>query len=155
MTVHHFVLSGLTSFVDEFSRGFTGISFDTATHGEVIAVSLLRSDGSGVKIRVRMHDLDGRVECGVLEFSEIKSEISKKTVAALSGDFGAGISVKRLEVDVDGITFESGIEVSGKDGVKFIIVSGAYPYTLAIDGLGLGLPFNPEYPLDEYRAIAV
>ena len=66
-----FALHDITSLREELSRGFAQISFASAAHRRPISITLRRSDGTGLRVRCRMHDVAERVEYGVLEFEII------------------------------------------------------------------------------------
>jgi hypothetical protein len=47
---------------------------------------------------------------------------------------------------------ESGVVLSARDGGELVIVAGAFPYSLAILGIGEAPHhFEPEYPLNSYQ----
>jgi len=137
--------------------GFRRISTRTASHGKPIAVTLWRLDGSGLQIQSRMHDVAERLEVGVLEFMRIAQTGAVETALDLPKEFAERISVNKLLIDLDGPTAESGVALENRLGEEIIVVAGAYPYTLAISAPLVGgiAPFEPEYPLAQYRRVAL
>ncbi|MDN7602439.1 hypothetical protein [Burkholderia gladioli] len=153
----NFALHHINSLRKEFSSGFTRLSLAFAVHGKPISVTLWRSDGTGLQVQCRMHDVFDRVEYGVLEFERALGNGDGETFIDLPDDLrlAPGSTVAKLILTDDGVMCESGFAVIGSQGSELIVVAGAYPYTLAVSVAGLPEPFEPEFPLDKYDRVEI
>lgn len=126
-------------------------SIRTAAHGRPITLTLWRHDGTGLRIRARMHDIADRIEIGVLDFSLADSADADETFVDLPSSFSGPIQVSRLIIIEAGMTAESGVVLETSDGNRIVVTAGANPYTLAVKGV-VDTPhvFEPEYPLNRY-----
>lgn len=130
---------------------FTRASIRALAHGRPISLTLWRSDGSGIRIQSRMHDLGERIEVGVLDFSLVQSLDMGEQVFELPASFSGPIKPAKLVIMEAGVDVESGVVLESIDGQQLIVTAGANPYTLAVKGI-VAVPntFEPEYPLNEY-----
>jgi|SRR6185312_15981081 hypothetical protein len=117
--------------------------------GRPSVLFLWHTDGSCLRIANKMHDLGDRVEVGSLSFGD-KGPSDK-------AEFEVDVCVNPLHVEKlilveRNVCIESGVAIALTPARELIVVSGAYPYTLAVDGL-FGGPhaFEPEYQLSRYR----
>lgn len=113
------------------------------------ALFLWHADGSYLRIANQMHDLANRVEVGSLAFGD-KGPSDK-------AEFEVDICVNPLRVEKlilleRNVCVESGVAIELAATRELIVVPGAYPYTLAVDGLFEGPhAFEPEYQMSRYR----
>ncbi len=138
----------------ELGKPIKQVSLEIAVHQRPMTVTFWRPDGSGLKLCSEMHDVEERKEVGVLHFSRVLAPRPGETIAGVAAAFEGEIVVSKLVVHESGTSAESGVILKARTGDEIVIVSGAYPYSLAIRGL-LSLPhvFEPEYPLDQYDRV--
>jgi hypothetical protein len=131
-------------------------------------LTLWRADGSGLRIGSRRHDIAERIEIGVLEFDLVRkddrdtrpSPKGARRLSVVSFDlhpsFGDRLRATKLVISEAGTTAESGLILSTTDGREIVIVSGVYPYSLAVKGI-VSMPhgFEPEYHLGLYERVAI
>lgn len=119
-------------------------------------MSLWRLDGTGIRIQSNMNDISERAEVGVLAFALVKASEPDEIKKKLPSSFKSPSRVSKLVITEQYCEAESGVVLTAADGKEIIIVAGAYPHTLAIDGI-VSQPhiFEPEYPLAEYRRISM
>jgi len=99
-----------------------------------------------------MHNVSRRGELGVLDFTIVKNIGNDETIVNLPLAFDASLNAKKLTIDEDGSTAESGMILQAENGQRIVVTAGAYPYTLAIDGFPTSSHgFEPEYPLEKYQ----
>jgi hypothetical protein len=151
-----FVWEGPGPLAAQLTVGVLRASSTTAAHLRPDSVTLWRSDGRGVRIRSRMHDLAERVEVGVLEFSMVGAAEEGEMSTILPTSFIGHLRVTKLVISESGTTAESGIVLKAGDGQEIIITAGAYPYTLAVKGI-FSSPhaFEPEYPIEAYKRVDI
>ena len=138
---------------DEFEKGFSDISFEFASHGKPVSVTLWHSDATGIEVTCRMHDTDERVEYGTLEFAPSDRRVGNETLVSLSCELGMPAFVEKLVLRDDGVVCESGFTLRGRDGSALFVVAGVYPYTLAVRVAGYMGPFDPEFPIERYERV--
>lgn len=140
-----------TSLTAELSRAIKRFSISFAAHGRPLYVVLWRSDGTGLKIYSEMHDVAEMREVGVLHFGLVLAPLSEETFVDIPPAFDDQLAVTKLTIEESGTVAESGIILTANDGEEMIIVAGANPYLLAVQGVP-STPhlFEPEYPLDQY-----
>lgn len=150
-----FIWHGTDLLADKLAEGFVRMSVELETHNRPTSVSLWRSDGSGLRIQSKMHDLAERREVGVLKFSTaIDTNQKVSNNYELPTSFASKLKVTTLLITESGIKAESGILLEANDGKEIVIVAGAYPYTLAIQGgPNIAHIFEPEYPLKDYTKL--
>ena len=122
-----------------------------AVHGRPISLTLWRGDGSGLRIQSRTHDLTERMEVGVLVFDVVDTPFADERIVELPGTFDGPIEITKLLIAESGTCAESGVVLKGADGSRIVVLAGANPYTIAIEGV-VDAPhiFEPEYPVDRY-----
>jgi hypothetical protein len=103
-----------------------------------------------------MHDVGERLELGVLAFDLVTSPYPDECFIDLSEGFDSHILCSKLIISESGSTAESGVILSGSGRSQIVVVAGAYPCSLGVDGV-IDLPhvFEPEYPLDDYVKVPV
>jgi hypothetical protein len=145
-----FVWAGPTPLAAELSKPIKQVSlgFD---HGRPMSVTLWRSDGTGLRLYLQMHDVAEWREVGVLNFEHVSAPQPDETIADVVPPFHGEIVVSKLIIQESGASAESGVLLKASNGDEFIIVAGVFPYSLAVSGL-LSLPdiFKPEYSIDRY-----
>jgi hypothetical protein len=137
---------------EELRRPLKSISarFDHPAWRGASAVTLWRTDGSGLRIQSRMHDVAPRMEVGVLEFEVVSMADHGEQFVDLGSRFRSGLNAAKLSVIESGVVAESGVVISGENEIA--IVAGAFPLTLAIRGIAFeSLASDPEYPWDDYE----
>ena len=130
-------------------------------------LTLWRADGIGLRICSRRHDIAERIEIGVLGF-ELVSEEKEDTRPSPSANRSSFINIDipaafngrnratKLVISESGTTAESGFILTASDGAEIVIISGVYPYSLAVKGIG-SMPhgFEPEYDLECYERVEI
>ncbi|AJC21061.1 hypothetical protein [Pandoraea pulmonicola] len=149
----NFALYQIGALGDEFDKGFKDISFEFASHGKPVSVTLWHADATGIEVTCKMHDTDERVEYGILEFAQVGRRAENKTFVSLDSDLSAPAFVEKLVLRDDGVICESGFMLGGRDGSVLLVVAGVYPYTLAVRVAGYLGPFDPEFPIERYERI--
>jgi hypothetical protein len=153
MSYISFSWSEQTRLAVELTRPIKMISA-SIVYGMPSVLTLWRSDGTGIRIKSRMHDVAERIEIGVLDFSLVMKPSSGETTLDMGFDLDQGLSVSKLLINESGTTVESGVALSAAEDIEIIIVPRDYPCFLAIRGLPITPDiFNPEYPLDQYKRI--
>lgn len=134
------------------TRGIARISIRTAAHCRPIAVTLWQSEKLGTRIESVMHDVAERIEVGVLVATRVSTPFADEVFVEAPSGFNEGMTLTKLFIEVEMNRFESGIVLTGRDGRELVIVAGAFPYSLAILGIGEDPHrFEPEYPLNSYE----
>jgi hypothetical protein len=158
MTHLSFEWSGPDPLASELRKPLTGISIDAfyPAWGPV-TVTLLRSDGTGLKLFSRMHNVAERLEVGVLNFELVLERAGTETVLQISPSFSAVSVASKLVIHEADTTAESGLAITASDGNEIIVVASAGPCHLAVGGVSSSIPhlFEPEYPLDQYVRVPV
>jgi hypothetical protein len=136
----------------ELAQGITRISIRTAAHGRPIAVTLWQTDTVGTRIESVMHDVAERIEVGVLVAMRVSAPFADEVFVEAPSAFKEGMALTKLFIEVEMKRLESGVVLSARDGGELVIVAGAFPYSLAILGIGEAPHrFEPEYPLNSYQ----
>ena len=131
-------------------------------------LTLWRADGTGLRLYSRRHDIAERVEIGVLQFELVSKGNDdtepppKRTSRSsfinidLPSSFNGRNRATKLVISESGTTAESGFILTASDGTEIVIVSGVYPYSLAVKGIG-SMPhgFEPEYDLECYERVEI
>jgi len=140
--------------VTQLATPITRASVKTAAHGRPMVLTLWRSNGTGLRIQSKMHDLADRIEVGVLNFTRVDSLGEDDLAIALPAAFDAPLKVTKLVIVEAGTTVESGVMLESPDGKQIVVTAGAGPYTLAIRGI-IETPhaFEPEYSIDNYAPV--
>ena len=146
------------SLAAQLAKGIESISINVAFGEKPIAVTLWRGDGSGLRIRSKMHDIAERCEVGVLEFSKIGTGAHNEMKISLPESFRNHLNLTKMTIIERGTVAESGILLESHSKEEIVIVAGAYPHTLAIRISSLTveptLPaFEPEYPMESYQRV--
>ncbi|AJP58941.2 hypothetical protein UC34_22365 [Pandoraea vervacti] len=148
-----FTWHGIGALVNEFEKGFTGISFEFAAHGKPVSVTLWRADRTGIEVTSKMHDTDERAEYGTLEFAPSNRRVADEAFVSLSCDLGAQPFVEMLVLKDGDVVCESGFTIRGGNGSALFVVAGVYPYTLAVRVTGYMGPFDPAFPIERYERV--
>jgi hypothetical protein len=136
------------------AQGITRISIRTAAHGRPIAVTLWQSETVGTRIESVMHDVAERIEVGVLVATRVSAPFADEVFVEVSNAFKEDMVLSKLFIEVDKKRLESGLVLRGRDGCEIVIVAGAFPYSLAVLGIGEAPHrFEPEYPLNSYQRL--
>jgi hypothetical protein len=101
-----------------------------------------------------MHDIAERREVGVLCFSFVLVSGSNATLVDVAPAFERQLTVFKLVIEQSATSAESGVILMAGNGDEMMIVAGAKPYCVAINGLS-SVPnkFDPEYPIDCYARV--
>jgi hypothetical protein len=148
------------SLAEQLARGMESISISLISNEKLIAITLWHGDGSGLRIRSKMHNIAERFEVGVLEFSTIPVSTYDEIKVILPGSFRGDLKLKKMIIVDSGIIAEAGVLFEGSDMAEIVVVAGADPYTLAVRLPPLvaapSLPaFQPEYPIALYKRVAM
>jgi len=147
--------SGSGSLAAELSRPLKQISIEFVINRPRF-ITLWRSDGTGLKLYTDMHDVAERREVGVLNIERVSTPQPDEVFVTVSPSFGSEIIVSKLLIRESGVEAESGVVFTTKTGDEIVVVAGAYPYSLAVQGVS-SLPhvFEPEYPMDQYLRVPI
>jgi hypothetical protein len=136
----------------DLARGIAAVSIRAAAHSRPIAITLWQEASIGTRIESLMHDLTDRIEVGTLSSNLVNNSFEDEKFIDIPREFSHGFSLTKLIIQVHSHSLESGIILTSRSGHELVVVAGAYPYSLAIRGLGDATHlFEPEYPLDEYQ----
>ena len=123
------------------------------------AITFWDAEGKGITIQSEMIDLAERTEVGVVVLSMATSLASGEIEIQVEEFFGKALEPFSLVVKEADHAVESGLCLSYGEGCadELVIVAGACPYSIAIDGLmSPGVPkFTPEYPMDRYSRLPI
>jgi hypothetical protein len=146
-----FVYGEPTSLAAELSKPVKQVSLQFEPPGEPMVLTLWRSDGTGLRMYSKMHDVAERREVGVLNFELVSTPRPNETIADVASAFQGEIVVSKLIIHESGTSAESGVILQASNDDEIVIVAGAYPYSLAVRGV-LSAPyiFDPEYPIERY-----
>lgn len=138
------------------AQGIIRVSIQADPDGLPFAVTLWRGSTAGTRIESSMHDLAERIEVGVLSATRVDAPAEKDVFIEVPSEFSGHLKLTKLLIDVQSMRLESGLVLTSQGGRELVIVAGAYPYSLAIHGLGdAHHRFEPEYPLDKYLRVAI
>jgi hypothetical protein len=127
------------------------IALKLGLHGRPISLTIWEDDSTGLRIFPVMYDLGERFEIGVLKFQLVHDFIAEERFLEPPTLFQYEVEILKLTIKVNNVVAESGVEFRSAGG-KLVIVAGAYPYTIAIEGIGqIPHVFEPEYSIDEYE----
>ena len=147
-----FAWPGPGSLAAELAKPLTGISIETFHPAwGPDTVKLWRSDGTGLKLFSRMHDVAEGSEVGVLDFELVLECSATETMLEISPSFSEGTLASKLVIHEADTTAESGLAITASDGNEIIVVASAGPCHLAVAGVFSSIPhlLEPEYPLDQ------
>ena len=138
------------------SQGVSRVSIQAGPDGLPFAVTLWHHSTDGTRIESAMHDLAERIEVGVLSATRVDAPAEKDVFIEVPSDFSGHLKLTKLFIDVQSTRLESGMVLTSQSGCELVVVAGAYPYSLAIHGLGdAHHRFEPEYSLDNYLRLAI
>jgi len=147
---------GPTALSAELIKPLAQISLQLDTHGRPMNATLWRTDGTGIRIQSKMHDIAERKEVGVLEFSYVSFPSEHEKIVDVRSMVGPELVVSKLIIHETGASAESGIVIKSTAGHEILIVVGAMPYSLAVSGVLRGTHiFEPEYPVDHYENVPI
>lgn len=156
MNYFRFHWSEPTALSAELMKPIAHISLQLDTHGRPMNATLWRTDGTGLRIQSKMHDVAERKEVGVLEFSYAPFPSEHEKIVDVRSMFGPELVVAKLIIHESGTTAESGIVIKSTAGREILIVVAAMPYSLAVSGVLRGAHiFEPEYPIDRYKNVPI
>ena len=145
-----------TALSGELMKPVAQISLQLDTHGKPMNATLWRTDGTGLRIQPKMHDVAERKEVGVLEFSYVSFPSEHEKIVDVRSRVGPELLVSKLIIHESGISAESGIVINSTAGHEILIVVAAMPYSLAVSGVLKGPHiFEPEYPIDCYENVPI
>jgi hypothetical protein len=145
-----------TALSAELIKPIAQISLQLDTHGRPMNATLWRTDGTGIRIQSKMHDIAERKEVGVLEFSYVSFPSEHEKIVDVRSMVGPELVVSKLIIHESGASAESGIVIKSTAGHEILIVVGAMPYSLAVSGVLRGTHiFEPEYPVDHYENVPI
>lgn len=138
------------------AHGISRVSIQADANGLPFAVTLWQSTASGTRIESAMHDLAERIEVGVLSATRVSKPAENEVFVEMPIEFSGHLALTKLSIDFELHRLESGIVLTAEGGRELVVVAGAYPYSLAVRGLG-DAPnlFKPEYPLSTYQRFTV
>ena len=120
------------------------------------SIILWRPDGSGTRIHSEMRQIAERIEVGVLCFERVISPSGSEVLLPVAPEFEEQVNAFKLVVHESGATAESGILLRTKNGRDIVIVAGAFPLTIAVNGVVEQLHiFEPEYPMEDFERLPI
>lgn len=141
-------------FAQELRHGFThlGCYVGFSFNDQLFAAYLMREDGTGIRIRSSMNDVEARLEVGALIIERAKSPKKETVVFPLPKRLDASCHIEKLVLKDTRARFvaESGLSIrQGRD--EIIIVAAGQPF-----GVCVFAPFRnercaPEYDVDDYQ----
>jgi hypothetical protein len=138
------------------TQGISRVSIQADPNGLPFAVTLWHNSTAGTRIESAMLDLAERIEVGVLSATRVDAPTEKDVFIEVPSEFSGHLKLTKLLIDVQSRRLESGLVLASQSGRELVVVAGAYPYSLAIHGLGdANHRFEPEYPLDNYLRLAI
>lgn len=140
--------------LQQFDKPIVRCSIRFLSKGIPQAITFWNANGEGILIQSEMIDLKERVEVGVVVLSTSSALALGEIEIPGERFIGKALKPFSLVVEEAGHTIESGLCLRfGSDFAdKLVVVAGACPYSIAIDGLtSLSVPrFVPEYPMERY-----
>jgi hypothetical protein len=144
-----------SSLVNELSKPIQQASFlfeHPAWNGPT-SITLLRSDETALRINSEMCNVEEKIEVGVLIFSRVAWPPTHEQIVDVDSAFNSSNHVSKLVIEESGASIESGL-IFNAGGKEIIIVAGAFPLTLAVNGiLTPSHVFEPEYSMDRYTRV--
>jgi hypothetical protein len=143
---------------EELTRPITVASAMIKNELPIDFLDLGRNDGTALRIQVEMHDVAERMELGVLVFSVVtqSSGTPNETFVPLPASMNGPITVRKLVREECETVAEAGIVLEAADGHRITVIAGAFPYSLAVDGI-FDNPhehmFDPGGSRDRYREV--
>lgn len=152
-----FLWEGPTPLANELAAPVCRASLRRAAHGRPVSLTLWRSNGTGLRIQSRLHDLPRRGELAVLEFDLVTQPQPDDHTSELSTGLGTALRVEKMLVFEAGACAEAGVFLRGGHGAQIIAVAGAAPFTLAVKGVEDDAPhgFEPAFLLEQYLRVEV
>jgi len=117
------------SLAAELARPLKQVFVEFTSHGEPIALTLWRSDDSGLRIHSEMHDVAERREVGVLSFAYNSEPPTEGKAVYVASAFERHISVYKLVIEESGTSAESGVVLEAAND-QIVIVAGVFPSRL-------------------------
>jgi len=135
----------------ELTKPITHVSIEFEPHGKPMYITLWRRDGSGLQVHSELREIAERMEIGVLCFTHVKSPSVGEVVLCIAPEFDEQVDAFKLVAYESGTEAESGIVLRARNGSEITIVAAAFPFMIAINGVGQRPHiYEPEYPLDSY-----
>jgi hypothetical protein len=147
---------GQAHLADELCRPVKDFTAQIDNIGRPSSITLWRADDTGLRIQSEMHDLAERIEVGVLRFETVLAAYKDEQLGDASGAFNSELKALKMEITESGIIAESGFVLRTIEGLELIVLAGASPYFLWTSGVfTMREEFKPEYPLKDYRIVAI
>jgi hypothetical protein len=144
-------LHGFSDLKAQVIRPLLGYSVCLPPNDRPTSVTLFYEGGNQISIHSETEDVAERREVGVLHFEKLPSTSPIENISESPGDFSTLVTASKLVIEESGTEVESGICLRGANGSEITIVAAAFPYHLALLGLGTGEHiFEPEYSLSSY-----
>jgi hypothetical protein len=137
-----FVWTGATRLAIELSRpiGQVSVDFVIANVGPS-SITPWRSDGTRLRLFAEMHDVAVKVEVGVLNFEQVSAPRPDETITDVVS-FQDEVVASKLIIHESGTSAESDVILRASNGDEIVIVAGAYPYSLAVQGVVSDAPHS-------------
>ena len=111
-------------------------------------------DGSILQIQAKVTEAESWYEVGTLVFEKIAEKAKSEHIHVPLPESWLDVRlVDMLVLECEKFTAESGVCFRNGDGEKFIILPGAFPYSLAIKAAFYPEKFYPEYEIDQYESV--
>jgi len=122
-----FVWAEATPLAAELSKPIRRVSveFENANFGPVSA-TLLRPDGTGLRLYSQVHDVAEKIEVGVLNFERVSAPGPSETIVEVAPAFHHEIAVSKLVIFESGTSAESGVVLRANNGEEIVIVAGGF-----------------------------
>lgn len=148
-------LIGFESLTALLRVGVVGLGIEMLNAASIRVLRLFLGDGSVLKIQAKVTEVEPWFEIGTLIF-EYKTEIEKvaSTRVMLPDSWLDIRSVEKLVLKDERFTAECGVCFCNRVGEQFIIVPGAFPFSVEIGAAFYPAKFEPEYAIDQYERVA-
>jgi len=157
----HFRIDGIKAIDDLFRQGITGYSTKALPGGAVAVFWLYFSEGSIVGVCPFMTTIrdDSWDEVGSLEFKYLNEDEAKlrndllSLKIPLSAEWLRIVEIDSLIYVDDEIEVQCGFAIKNSSNQKLVVLSAAFPETIAISAPFYAGDFDPEFNADEYKII--
>ena len=138
---------------DVFLSGVRSFFVKREAHERPVALFFPQSDGLNVEVCCVMHDVAPRFEVGALCFKRVEGPLGFSEEVVLPDGFQKVRKVEKLLFEDEMISAESGVLITGENGLELVIAAGEFPYAVEFWFDGYEGDFRPEYDMREYRRV--
>lgn len=132
-------------------EGIKGFAIESAQHGRPTSLWLFCSDQRVVKIQSLVTTVGPWDEVGTLRIKCLVPSDVTPNVVSLAPAWSDIRSVRRLILDENDFSAESGLSLVNRIGEELLVLPGAFPYTVEILAPFFVSDFQPECEPTAYR----